>query len=295
MKTVLQVRHLHKSFKKALFSKEQKILQSLSFSLIRGEVTGFLGANGSGKTTALKCILGLMSYDEGEMCFFDKGPLSRAMLKRVGFLPEEPCFYNYLTAEELLIFYGRLASSLKISDLKSRVRKWLKNLGIEGAKDQKIKTFSKGMLRKVGLAQAFMLDPELLILDEPLAGLDPDSREQAGQLIENYAKQGGTVFFSSHLLYDVGKICDKLVVLREGKALYAGFASVLLDQAQYEIVYRKKDKKDKVVLNNLKDCQNQLDRLRKDSCVILAVQQLNQTLESIGEGQKKKEEQEALC
>ena len=221
MKTVLQVQDLEKSFKKSVFSKEQKILQDLSFSLFKGEVTGFLGANGSGKTTALKCILGLMSYDKGEICFFEEDsrvagrfcPLSRSVLKRVGFLPEEPCFYDYLTAEELLIFYGRLSSSLKTADLKCKIEHWLKKLGIYGAKDQKIRTFSKGMLRKVGLIQAFMLEPELLILDEPLAGLDPDSREQASHLIQDHAQSGGTVFFSSHLLVDVRKICDKLVTL----------------------------------------------------------------------------------
>lgn len=112
------------------------------------------------------------------------------------------------------MLYGRLSSNLKTADLKVRVRKWLKKLGIEGAKDQKIKTFSKGMLRKVGLAQALMFDPELLILDEPLAGLDPDSREQVCHIIKDHAKiLGGAVFFSSHLLYDMQKICDKQVVL----------------------------------------------------------------------------------
>ena len=215
MKTALQVHQLEKSFKKSLFAKKQKVLQDLSFSVNLGEVTGFLGANGSGKTTALKCVLGLLSYDKGEIYFFDKSLLSRAVLKRVGFLPEEPCFYDYLTAEELLVFYGRLCSSLKTTDLKLKVKKWLKQLNIESAKDQKIKTFSKGMLRKVGLAQAMMWEPELLILDEPLAGLDPDSRAQVHQLIKDQAKQGRAVFFSSHLLYDVKKICDKVVTLNQ--------------------------------------------------------------------------------
>ena len=244
MKTALQVCDLEKSFKKHLFSKKRTILQGLSFSLIKGEVTGFLGPNGSGKTTALKCILGLMPYDKGKVLFFPRprvggdkgcgqilprghdrrtgpqtvtrfaGLLSREILSRVGFLPEEPCFYDYLTAEELLIFYGRLSSNLKKPDLKIKVRKWLKKLGIEGAKDQKIKTFSKGMLRKVGLAQALMFEPELLILDEPLAGLDPDSRKQVCQIIKDHAKLlGGAVFFSSHLIDDVQKTCDKIVTL----------------------------------------------------------------------------------
>ena len=268
-KVVLKVCDLEKSFKTSWFSKKKTVLHGLSFSLLKGEVTGFLGPNGSGKTTALKCILGLMPYDKGEVSFFpqvrggqklnhkgtahqgeshpqdeqksfwgklclpqgfcyrggfrnrgEQGLLSKAILRRVGFLPEEPCFYNYLTAEELLIFYGQLFSTLKKADLKIRLRKWLKKLDIDWAKDQKIKTFSKGMGRKLGLAQALMFEPELLILDEPLAGLDPDSREQVCQIIKNHAKLlGGAVFFSSHLLYDIKKTCDKVISLKNQKEL----------------------------------------------------------------------------
>ena len=285
MKAVLEVRDLEKSFQKSWFSKKQAVLQGLSFSLFKGEVTSFLGPNGSGKTTALKCILGLMSYDKGDICFSlgigqakSSGRISKEVLKKVGFLPEESCFYDYLTAEELLIFYGRLLTSLKLADLKLRVKKWLKELGIEGAKDQKLRTFSKGMGRRLGLAQALMGDPELLILDEPLAGLDVVSREQVGQFIKNYAKQGGTVFFSSHLFYDVGKIADKLVVLKGGKTFWTGPTQTLLHQAQYEIWYLDQEQKCRVIVDSLKACQKEIDRLRKGSLVILAVQQYKNLL-----------------
>ena len=279
--SVLEVKNLKKSFKETLFSSEKQVLNQIDFSVSKAAATGFLGANGSGKTTTLKCVLGLIPIDSGEVSFFEGKPLSRSVLKRIGFLPEQPYFYDYLTGEELLIFYGQLSASLTFADLKSRARSLLKRLGIYEAKDRKIRAYSKGMLQKVGMAQALIHDPEFVILDEPMAGLDPDSRVYVGELIQDLVKQGKTIFFSSHLLYDVEKLCSDLVVLKEGRVAYAGSVQKLLDRIKdrRQIVFAEKDQKHTVFAENLEECQREIDRLRKRSCVILDVQLDKRSLE----------------
>jgi len=181
----------------------------------------------------------------------------------------------------VLIFYGRLSGSLKTADLKSKARGLLKRLGIYDAKDRKIKTYSKGMLQKVGLAQALIHDPDFVILDEPMAGLDPDSRLYVGELIQNLAEQGKTVFFSSHLLYDVEKLCKDLVVLKNGKVAYSGSVQDLLDRirGRRQIVYLERDRKHVVFSDSLEQCQRAIDRLRGKGCVILDVQLDKKSLE----------------
>ena len=290
--SVLEVKGLKKSFKDKLFSLEKelekgfksfekKVLEQIDFSISKAGATGFLGANGSGKTTTLQCILSLIPFDSGDVSFFDGQPLSQSILKKIGFLPEQPYFYDYLTGEELLIFYGQLSSSLKLSDLKSKARSLLKKLGLYSAKDRKIRTYSKGMLQKVGIAQALIHNPEFVILDEPMAGLDPDSRLYVGELIQNRVKQGTTVFFSSHLLYDVEKLCQDLVVLKKGKVAYSGSVQNLLDRIKTsrQIVYIEKEKKNTIFVEDLADCQREIDRLRKNSCIILDVQLDKKNLE----------------
>lgn len=290
--SVLQVKNLKKSFKDGLFSlekelekglksPEKKVLEQIDFSISKGVTAGFLGINGSGKTTTLKCILGLIPVDSGEVSFFDGKPLSKSVLKKVGFLPEQPYFYDYLTGEELLIFYGRLSTSMKLPDLKDKARDLLKKLGIYEAKDRKIRAYSKGMLQKVGIAQALVHNPEFVILDEPMAGLDPDSRLYVGDLIQDMAKQGTTVFFSSHLLHDVERLCQDLVVLKNGKVAYSGSVQDLLDRikGRRQIIYTKKGQKHTIFVESLVDCQQEIDRLRKNSCNILDVQLDKKSLE----------------
>ncbi len=279
--SVLEVKNLKKSFKAGLFSSEKAVLNQINFSISNSVATGFLGANGSGKTTTLKCLLSLISIDSGEISFFDGKPLCKSVLKKIGFLPEQPYFYDYLTGEELLIFYGQLSIDMKLVDLKSKARSLLKKLGIYSAKDRKVRTYSKGMLQKVGMAQALIHNPEFVILDEPMAGLDPDSRLYVGELIQDLIKQGTTVFFSSHLLYDVERLCQDLVVLKNGKVAYVGSVQHLLDRikGRRQIVFLEKDQKHTVFAENLADCQNKIDQLRKKSCVILDVQLDKKSLE----------------
>ena len=278
---MLEVKNLKKRFKESLFSSEKKVLHQIDFSVSKTAATGFLGANGSGKTTTLKCVLGLVPVNSGEISFFEGKSLSRAVLKKIGFLPEQPYFYDYLTGEELLLFYGQLSASLTFADLKTRARSLLKKLGIYEAKDRKIRTYSKGMLQKVGMAQALIHDPEFVILDEPMAGLDPDSRIYVGELIQSLVKQGKTIFFSSHLLYDVERLCSNLVVLKEGRVAYAGSVQELLDRikGRRQIIYTEKGQKHTVFADSLEECQREIDRLRKKSCDILDVQLDKKSLE----------------
>lgn len=279
---ILKIKNLKKSFKSTHFLSPKKvILDQVSFCISQGVSTGFLGSNGSGKSTTLKCLLGLIPYDKGDISFFKDLVLSKTVLKKIGFLPEQPVFYDYLTGEELLLFYGHLSTSLKKAELKKNISSLLKQLEIFYIKDQKIKTYSKGMLQKLGIAQAFIHDPELVILDEPLSGLDPDSRLCVGHLIQNKIQQGVTVFFSSHLLYDVEKLCRDVVILKQGKIIYEDNVQNLLDsiKSRRQITFLENNKKHIVFTNSLKDCQNQIDLLRKRSCFILDIQHDTQNLE----------------
>ena len=283
--SALEVKNLKKGFKKTGFSVEKKVLNQIDFSIKFETTTGFLGTNGSGKTTTLKCVLGLLPFHEGTITFFDGLPLSQSVLKRVGFLPEQPCFYDYLTGEELLVFYGRLSSdSVKLSELKSRARSLLKRLDLYFAKDQIIKTYSKGMLQKIGLAQALIHKPDFIILDEPMAGLDPDGRRYVSELIQDIVQQeGASVFFSSHLLHDVERLCQDVVILKEGAVIYQGSIQSLLDRVEgkREILYLQNARQQSLLVNSLTECQKEIDQLRKQGCDILQVHVDQRNLEHI--------------
>jgi ABC-2 type transport system ATP-binding protein len=226
-KVVLEVRDLKKTFKSGFIPRPVTVLKGVSFKLPRGSVTGFLGANGAGKTTTIKCILQLIFSDSGTIQFFDGQELSSEVLKKIGFLPERPYFYSYLTGKEFLNFYGRLSGT---PDLNSRIDGLLKRVGLEHARDRLLKDFSKGMLQRIGIAQALMHRPELVIFDEPQSGLDPDGRIEVANIIRETAKEGTTIFFSSHLLPDAEKLCDRLVVMKQGKICYEGATRDLLQQ-----------------------------------------------------------------
>ena len=196
-------------------------LSGLSLSVRRGEIYGFLGPNGAGKTTTLKILLGLMRATSGhaEVLGVPAGDVN--VHRQIGFLPESPYFYDYLTAEEFLMFYGELAGLIR-EELTSRVTTLLEMLGLEEARKRQLRRFSKGMLQRVGLAQALIHDPELIILDEPMSGLDPVGRKQVRDLILSLRDKGKTVFFSTHIIPDVEMICDRVAIIIKGKLLATG-------------------------------------------------------------------------
>ena len=219
--SVLSVSGLSKKFK------NQPVLQNLQFSLPPATITGFLGANGAGKTTTLKCILGLMPFEQGRVLFFNQQPLSSSALQKIGFLPEKPCLYPWLTGEELLLFYARLSEpKTRSATHKSRARALLKKLGLYAVKDRALSTYSKGMLQKMGIAQALVHSPDLIILDEPLSGgLDTESRIRVKNLLQEAAQNGKSILFSTHQLYDAEELAHHLIVLKNKTLHYAGEAA----------------------------------------------------------------------
>ena len=210
-------------------------LTGLSLTVGRGEIFGFLGPNGAGKTTTLKILMGLVQATSGKAMVLGKPAGDVESRRRIGFLPESPYFYDYLTAEEFLEFYGQLAG-LKRASIASRVTPLLDLVGLGEARSRQLRKFSKGMLQRIGLAQALIHEPELIILDEPMTGLDPVGRKQVRDLILNLRDQGKTVFFSTHILPDVEMICDRIGILMGGRLVASGRVEDLLRQGDTKSV-----------------------------------------------------------
>lgn len=210
-------------------------LAGLSLTVSAKEVYGFLGPNGAGKTTTLKILMGLMSPDGGRIEMFTRPVGDVETRKRIGFLPESPYFYDYLTAREFLTFYGQLAGLERIT-LRRRVDQLLDLVGLTQAENRQLRKFSKGMLQRVGLAQAIIHDPELIVLDEPMSGLDPLGRKEVRDLILQLKEQGKTVFFSSHIIPDVEMICDRVGVIVKGKLVASGRVSELVGDRHIQTV-----------------------------------------------------------
>ncbi len=204
-----------------------QVLRGVSFSVGQGEIFGFLGPNGAGKTTTLKVLLGLIRQTSGRAEVLGVPVGNVEVRRRIGFLPESPYFYDYLTAEEFLRFYGRLAG-LDGTKLGQRISSLLDTLSLTEARHRQLRKFSKGMLQRVGLAQALIHDPELVIFDEPMSGLDPLGRKEVRDLILHLREQGKTVFFSSHIIPDVEMICDRVAVIVKGEVVAAGRVDELI-------------------------------------------------------------------
>src|SRR6478735_4839208 len=197
------------------------VLSDVSFSVGFGEIFGFLGPNGAGKTTTMKIILGLVQATTGSVELLGAPWTNVQVHKRIGYLPESPYFYDYLTAEEFLMFYGGLAG-LSQASVTRRIQELLDKVGLSEARTRPLRKFSKGMLQRIGLAQALIHDPELVILDEPMSGLDPVGRKDVRDIILSLRDQGKTVFFSTHIISDVEMICDRVGILAKGTMLAVG-------------------------------------------------------------------------
>jgi len=215
-------------------------LDNLILQIFKGEIFGFLGPNGAGKTTALKLIIGLIFPTKGSIKIFDKSIWDFNIKKEVGFLPENPYFYEYLTGEELLNFYGQLFSIPK-NKLREKVEELLNFFGLLKFRRLPLRKYSKGMLQKLGLAQALINSPQLLILDEPMSGLDPLGRKEIRDIILKLKEEGKTIFFSTHILQDVEMICDRVGILNRGKLVEVGELEEMLNAETHsvEICFRK--------------------------------------------------------
>jgi ABC-2 type transport system ATP-binding protein len=225
---LIDVRKLSKTFKIGLFRpKRVEALKGVSFDVRRGEIFGFLGPNGAGKTTCIKMLTGLIAPSAGEAFVFGHKVPSVASRDKLGFLPENPYVYPYLTPREFVEMCGQL-SGLGGSALAKRTMEVLTRVGIAYAADRQVRRLSKGMLQRTGLAAALVSDPEMLILDEPMSGLDPVGRKEVRDLIFEERKLGRTIFFSTHILSDVEAMCDRVTILRQGEAVVSGEIRTLL-------------------------------------------------------------------
>ncbi len=239
----IEVRGLNKTFKRSFWEKNKQVLKNVSFEVPKNKTTGFVGNNGSGKTTSIKCIFEFIFKDSGEVKFFNEsmGPEIR---KKIGYLPERPYLYEFLTAEEFLRFHLDL-SKKSVSDQPANdlIDEVLKKVGLIESKKKTLRSFSKGMLQRAGLAQALIHKPEILILDEPMSGLDPDGRLMVKDILREEKKKGITIFFSSHLLQDMEELCDHLVAIHHGEVIYNNDLKSFMNQfPTLEEAFRHKQK-----------------------------------------------------
>ena len=217
----ISIRHLTKVFPIPFRRERVVAVKDLSLDVLPGQVYGLLGPNGSGKSTAMKIVLGLVTPSAGQTQIFGRDSSDVESREDVGFLPENPYFYKYLTGEETLRFYGKICG-LSGSKLRAKIAELLKLVGLEDARDRRLGGYSKGMLQRIGLAQALIQDPRLLVLDEPTAGVDPAGSREIRDLILDFKSRGITVLLCSHLLGQVQEICDRIGILSRGVLVREG-------------------------------------------------------------------------
>ena len=227
--TVIEIENLTKDFEVGFWRKRAvRALDGLTLGVERGEVFGFLGPNGAGKTTTLKLLTNLIRPTSGSARILGEPVDSVAMRRRIGYLPENPYFYDYLTGEELLTYVGTLFG-IRQPALGLKVKELLGVVGLSDAPRVQLRKYSKGMVQRIGIAQAIMNNPEVVFLDEPMSGLDPLGRREVREVIESLRARKVTVFFSSHILPDVEVLCDRVAILNRGKLREVGSLAAILN------------------------------------------------------------------
>ncbi|MDA8960614.1 ABC transporter ATP-binding protein [Akkermansiaceae bacterium] len=245
----VEVKNLVKDFKGALGVKNVRAVNDVSLQIAPGEVYGLIGPNGSGKSTTMKAVLGLVAPTSGATAIFGRNSLKVDSRNEVGFLPENPYFYKHLTAAETVRFYGKLCG-MRGRKLKERIGELLELVGLQDARDRRLRGFSKGMLQRIGLAQAMVQDPRLLVLDEPTAGVDPTGSRQIRDLILELKNRGITVFLCSHLLEQVQQVCDRVGIIHQGVLVNEGRLDELISV----------ENRTEIILENASE--NLLDQIR---------------------------------
>ena len=241
MEAIIKTTNLRVEYRALNGAQGRKIaVKDLNLSVRAGEVFGFLGPNGAGKTTTMNVLLGFVNATAGEAFLFGVNVREPIARRRIGYLPELTYYYKFLTAEELLRFYARIFG-LRRSEADQRIDRLLNLVELESARKRPIKTYSKGMQQRVGLAQALINDPDLLILDEPTSGLDPLGRMKVREIIQRLKDEGKTVFFSSHELGEVETVCDRVAIIHQGELKVEGRVAELTEthQANLEQIFLK--------------------------------------------------------
>ena len=233
--SVVSAKALTRTFRDFWMRTRAKAVDRIDFEIERGEIFGLLGPNGSGKSTTIKMILGLLRPTSGLLTVFGRPPSDVMVKKYIGFLPEESYLYGYLTPLETLDYYGRLFGIAR-GERRRRSEELLEMVGLAGVGHRPVGEFSKGMMRRIGLAQALVNDPDLLILDEPTSGLDPIGTRQVKQLLQDLRGRGKTILLSSHLLGDVQDVCDRMVMLYGGRIRASGTVDELLEDSQHTVL-----------------------------------------------------------
>jgi ABC-2 type transport system ATP-binding protein len=306
MVTVVEIKNLTKDYDVGFWRKRKvRALDGLSLDVNQGEIFGFLGANGAGKTTTLKLLMRLIFPTNGSARILDYDISDVSMHRRIGYLPENPYFYDYLTALEFLNFCGQIFGLTK-AERNRRAQELLARVRLDESKwNTQLRKFSKGMLQRVGLAQALVNDPEVVFLDEPMSGLDPIGRREVRDLIAGLRAEGKTVFMCSHILSDIEVLCDRVAILKRGRLAQVGYLDDLRQQVagrnQVEIILSGIDEAAlrahlpqaanfliaatpggvRVELPEEKDVDSLLLALRKTNGKLISVQPLRQSLEDL--------------
>jgi ABC-2 type transport system ATP-binding protein len=240
---VIEILGLEKTYLVGFWRKRPKrALHPLHLTVEEGEVFGFLGPNGAGKTTTLKLLMGLVFPTSGSARLLGRDWTDPEVKAQIGFLPEQPYFYDYLTAHELLNYYGQL-SGVPGKDRKRRIDEVLQRVGLTDVKGVQLRKFSKGMLQRAGIAQAILHDPKLVFFDEPMSGLDPMGRREVRDLMEQLKHEGKTVFFSTHILSDAEALCDRVAIIHQGELRGVGAVADLTSsvQSKVEVIWQGRE------------------------------------------------------
>ena len=268
----VRIENLTKIFPVPLRRQRVTAVRNISFEVRPGEVYGLLGPNGSGKSTTLKILLGLVTPNQGRAMIFGQDSRDYHSRRDVGFLPENPYFYKFLTAAETLRFYGKVCGRGG-TILNKRIDELIHLVGLEDARDRRIGGFSKGMLQRIGLAQALIQDPRLVVLDEPTAGVDPAGSHQIRDLILDLKKRGKTVLLTSHLLEQVQEICDRVGIMARGEMIREGALADLVSV---------KNQTEFVIENATPEIRSQIEILLQNSpAKLLSTRQPQRSLESV--------------
>ena len=280
---MLEFREVTKIFKSDLLKKPFVALDKVNFSVPEGQIIGFLGANGAGKTTSIKIAMDFIRPTSGEVIFSDAlGGKKKEAFKHVGYLPERPFFYPHLSGREFCTYMGSI-SDMDQSRIKDQIKFWAPRFKIEYALDREIKNYSKGMLQRIGFLATLLHDPKLIILDEPLSGVDPIGRKELKDIMVEVNREGKTVFFSSHIVSDMEEICEEVICLREGKMVFAGNVDKLISENIKPIFNISYSKNGNIINSEIEsNAKNAfISDLLTDGADIIKVEQQKPSLEEI--------------
>ena len=309
----LEIQGLAKDYAVGFWKKTSRTaLKSLHLNVTQGETFGFLGPNGAGKTTTLKLLMGIIFPTSGTATILGRDIGDPEVKRKIGFLPEQPYFYDYLSAPELLDYYARL-SGVPADVRKKRIGELLERVGLRDVGNKQLRKFSKGMLQRVGIAQAIIHDPEIVFLDEPMSGLDPVGRHDVRELIQQLKDQGKTIFFSTHILSDAEALCDRVGIIHKGELRGVGvvndFRSSVADKTEViwlgagalasvtDLVSDTHITGDTVRGTvQSSDLDRLLEKLRQQRARLISVTPINRTLEDyfLSQTREKEEEKEAV-